>query len=130
MRPLFFLAGFALATMDRDMDRDTILCHGRRRTCRYMFYDIYIAEYLSDFRNWDLAIITLEEPVGLKTGWMGIKALPPPGACIPGSSVLKQLVTVGYPVEVESASEQYTSTCDLQVRPCACSLFCNCRLPS
>lgn len=76
-----------------------------------------MSQYVSDFKNWDLAIITLEEPVGLKAGWMGIKALPPKGACTPGALSLPRLHSVGYPVESVSSAFQYTSTCSLEVRP-------------
>ena len=89
-----------------------------RSLCSYDFYDIYMSQYVSDFKNWDLAIITLKEPVGLKAGWMGIKALPPKGACTPGSTSLPRLHSVGYPVESVSSAFQYTSTCSLEVRLC------------
>jgi hypothetical protein len=82
---------------------------------RYEYYDIYMSEYLSDFKNWDLAIITLQQPVGLAAGWMGVKAFAPKGACSAGALTLSNIHVVGYPVETSTSSYQYTSSCSLQV---------------
>jgi hypothetical protein len=84
--------------------------------CRYQFYDIYMAGYSSDFKNWDLAIITLEDPIGVETGWMGVKSLPPEGACAESALTLAKLHTVGYPVEEKASNIAYEDTCDLNVR--------------
>lgn len=59
--------------------------------------------------------MTLAEPVGLQTGWMGVKALPPAGACTSGPVVLEDLHTVGYPVEPTASSTAYQDVCDLNV---------------
>jgi hypothetical protein len=82
-----------------------------------------MSRYVSDFKNWDLAIVTLKEPVGLKAGWMGIKALPPRGFCFPGATTLPNLQAVGYPVENASSSYQYVSSCSLEVCLQLCSVF-------
>ena len=84
--------------------------------CRYDFFDIYMSEYVADYQNWDMAVVTLKQPVGLTAGWMGIKALPPPGACTADWIEMSQIRTVGYPVEKNSTSYQWVSGCKLQVR--------------
>ena len=75
-----------------------------------------MSEYVADFKNWDMAVVTLKQPIGLTAGWMGIKALPPPGACTPGWIELPNIRSVGYPVEVNATSYQWTSGCTLRVR--------------
>ena len=84
-------------------------------TCRYAFFDVFVREYTNDFKDWDMAVITLQQPIGLNTGWMGIKALPPHGACDPGPVDIAPIHTVGYPVEPSTTAYQYISACTLQV---------------
>lgn len=85
-----------------------------------------MAGYSSDFKNWDLAIITLDEPIGLETGYMGVKSLPPEGACSASALTLAQLHVVGYPVEEEASSIAYEDTCDLNVRSHSCNFLRQC----
>ena len=89
----------------------------RLKMCRYAFYDVYTEAYLADFKNWDVAIITLQEPVGLQAGWMGIKALPPAGACSSEAVLLPSLHAVGYPVENKVSDHAFADVCDLYVCP-------------
>lgn len=85
--------------------------------CRYAFYDIHTVAYEADFKNWDVAIITLQEPVGLQAGWMGVKALPALGTCSSQPVLLPSLHAVGYPVEEKVSDHAYADVCDLYVRP-------------
>jgi hypothetical protein len=85
-------------------------------TRRYAFVDVYTTAYVADYRNFDLAVVTLQEPIGLKAGWMGVRALPPTGTCDRAEVTLPSLQVVGYPVEADAANYPYTDTCDLQVR--------------
>eukprot|EP00892_Ulva_mutabilis_P000239 jgi/Ulvmu1/10215/UM060_0015.1 len=85
-------------------------------TVKYAFYDIYTAAYEADFKNWDVAIVTLQEPVGLQAGWMGVKALPPAGTCSSRSVLLPNLHAVGYPVEESVSDHAFGDACDLYVR--------------
>lgn len=89
--------------------------HLQLTICRYAFYDVYTEAYVADFKNWDVAIVTLQEPVGLQAGWMGIKALPPAGACSSDAVLLPSLHAVGYPVEENVSDRAYTDICDLYV---------------
>jgi hypothetical protein len=112
--------------------------------CRYERVDVFESGYGQNYRDFDLAVVTLQEPVGLRAGWLGAKALPPPEVCSSASSTLPSLLAVGYPVEPAHSSFQYSDTCDLQVRciwrrprhivllssvsapiPCVTSTFCN-----
>jgi len=75
-----------------------------------------VSAYESDSRDWDIAVITLAQPVGLYTGWMGIKSLPPAGLCSDAPFVLPGMEVVGYPVNAAGAHTQMASFCDLKVR--------------
>jgi Trypsin len=103
--------------------------------CRYDFYDIYMAQYVADASGWDVATVTLKEPVGLTAGWMGVKALPPAGACTSRPQVIPHVHLVGYPVESNGTANQYTSVCPLHVsssvhiRPRPCGKICTGHLP-
>lgn len=99
-----------------------VIGHLQLKFCRYAFYDVYTEAYVADFKNWDVAIVTLQEPVGLHAGWMGIKALPPAGACSADGVLLPSLHTVGYPVEDNVSDHAYADVCDLYV--CAHQRFC------
>ena len=83
--------------------------------CSYDFCDLFISKYEEGATEWDLAIITLTEPIGLTTGWMGVKALPPVGICSPEPFTLAGMEVVGYPVQDDSRRSQWASFCELKV---------------
>lgn len=92
--------------------------HGQCKltACRYEKVDIFEAGYVENSRDFDVAVVTLREAIGLRTGWLGAKALPPEEVCSSAPSTLPSLLAVGYPVEPTHSNLQYSDTCNLQVR--------------